>query len=93
MENTRIHMDVKYSALRLRRALLDVQLFMVLAHSSSFCRKGVEHHGWVDEIFLHTLEPRVQLLKPHQLSSIWGKQKAKQTSGEDPRPVKAFSQL
>lgn len=81
---------MKYSALRLRRALLDVQLFMVLAHGASFCCEGVEHHGRVDEIFLHTLQPRVQLLKPHQLSSIWGKEKVKQTCGEEPRPVKAF---
>ena len=61
----------------MRKSLLDVQLFMVLAHSSSFCREGVEHHGRVDEIFLHALKPRIQLLKPHQLSGIWGKKGSK----------------
>ncbi len=48
---------------------------MVLAHISSFRCEGVQHHGRVDEIFLHTLKPCVQFLKPHQLSSIWRKQK------------------
>lgn len=62
-----------------RKGLLDVQLFMVLAHGSSFCRQRVKHYSRVDEIFLHTLQPRVQLLKPHQLSSIWGKQRAKRS--------------
>lgn len=53
-------------------ALLDVQFLMVLTHSSSLCSEGVEHYSRVDEIFLHTLEPCIQLLKPHQLSSIYG---------------------
>lgn len=50
--------------------VLDIQLFMVLAHSSSFGSEGVEHHSWVDEILLHTLKPSIQLFEPHQLSSI-----------------------
>lgn len=61
----------------MRGSLLDIQLFMVLAHSSSFCREGVEHHGRVDEIFLHALKPCIQLLEPHQLSGIWGKKGSK----------------
>jgi len=60
----------------MRKCSLDVQLFVVLAHCSSFCGQGVQHHSRIDEIFLHTLKPCIQLLKPHQLSCIWGKQKA-----------------
>lgn len=63
----------------MRKGLLDVQLFVVLAHSSSFCRQGVEHHCGVDEVLLHALEPRVQLLEPHQLSGIWGERQGKQS--------------
>lgn len=58
-------------------SLLDVQIFMVLAHSSSFCCKGVKHHRWIDEILLQTLKPSIQLLKPHQLSSIFGQTERK----------------
>lgn len=57
------------------RALLDVQFLMVLTHGPSLCGEGVEHNSRVDEIFLHTLEPSVQLLKPHQLGGIWGTRK------------------
>lgn len=63
-------MEMKQCPDRNRTDILDIQLLMVLAHSSSLCGQGVEHHGWVDEIFLHTLKPRIQLFKPHQLGSI-----------------------
>lgn len=64
--------------------LLDVQLLMVLTHSPGLGGQGVEHNSRVDEIFLYTLEPSVQLLEPHQLSGIWstqGKKASLETSG------------
>lgn len=82
-ESNVIHVAVKQFGDRAGKDLLHVQLFVVLAHSSGFGRQGVEHHGRVDEIFFHALEPRVQLLKPHQLSSIWGKEKAKHNITRD----------
>ena len=54
--------------------LLDVQFHWVLADKLGFCSEGVEHHRRVDEILLQTLQPRIQLLKPHQLGGIWEEQ-------------------
>lgn len=50
--------------------LLGSRFVRVLADSVSFCGEGVEHYSRVDEILLHTLQPSIQLLKPHELSSI-----------------------
>lgn len=50
--------------------LLGSRFVRVLADSVSFCGEGVEHYSRIDEILLHTLQPSIQLLKPHELSSI-----------------------
>ena len=53
-------------------SVLDVQLLVVLAHAAGLGGQGVEHHGGVDEVLLHALQPGVQLLEPHQLGRVWG---------------------
>ena len=79
----------------MKNVSLDVHLFVVLADCSSLGCEGVQHHGRVDEVFLHALKPRVKLLKPHQLSSIWGTQgkKKKKKSSENPLSVLSSNAL
>ena len=59
--------------------LLDVKLLGFQADALRLCSEGVEHYSRIDNVLLHTLQPRIQLLEPHQLGGIWdGQGMAKQ---------------
>ena len=51
---------------------LEIQLLVVLADAAGLGGEGVEHHGGVDEVLLHALQPGVQLLEPHELGRVCG---------------------
>lgn len=60
--------------------LLSARLVRVLADGVGLCGQGVEHNGRIDEVLLYTLEPGIELLKPHELSCICNTQEHKTCS-------------